>query len=206
MNKRQKAILLGMILGDGYLQKTGKKNARVRLEHSIKQEEYLVWKGSQFPDFFQGKPKKLTRFNPVYKKIYTYYRWQSNASPEIGIFRQKFYDDNRNRKIIPRELPELFVNSLSLAVWFMDDGYFYQRDKIAYIYIPKYTSEEIGILRRTLRNNFFLVPKIKIKKEGNPVFIFSVSETQKLISLIKPFIIPSMEYKISSFDPLSTAA
>lgn len=202
MNKRQKAILLGIILGDGYLQKTGKKNARIRLEHSVKQKEYLIWKGRQFPQFFQGKPKKIRRFNPVYKKTYTYFRWHSNASPEIGKFHRIFYSNAR--KIIPSNLPELFVDPLSLAVWFMDDGYFYQRDKIAYIYLPKYINKEIEILLKTLRNNFSLMPKIKVKKRGNQVLIFSVLDTQKLISLIKSYIISCMKYKLSSFDPLST--
>ena len=34
----QKQILYGTILGDGYLQKTGEKNARLRLEHGEKQK------------------------------------------------------------------------------------------------------------------------------------------------------------------------
>lgn len=216
MNKRKKAILLGMILGDAYLQKTGSKNARIRLEHSEKQREYFLWKGSQFPEFFQGSPKRLTRLNPVYKKEYSYLRWQSNASPEIGKFQRTFYQDGK--KIIPQELSNFLTSSLSLAIWFMDDGYFYHRDKIAYIYIPKFNQEEIARLLQVFKTNFFLEAKVKIKKKGNLVLVFSVKETEKLISLIKPFIIPSMEYKLpvsascvdirhkTSPDPLSTEA
>ena len=193
-----------MILGDAYLQKTGKTNARIRLEHSEKQKDYLLWKGLQFPEFFQGKPTRLIRFNPIFKKEYSYLRWQSNASPEIGKFHQKFYQNGR--KIIPQELLRLLNSSLSLAVWFMDDGYFYHRDKIAYIYIPKYSLEERERLLKMLKDNFSLEAKIKIKKRGNLVLVFSVEETKKLILLIKPFIIPSMQYKLPSLDPLSTAA
>lgn len=204
MNSRKKAILVGMILGDAYLQKTGRKNARLRLEHSEKQKEYLFWKGSQFPELFQGKPSRLVRFNPVYRKEYSYFRWQSNASPEIGKFRRIFYPDNQ--KIIPKELPKLFVSPLSLAVWFMDDGYYYHRDRMAYLYIPKYRQEELEILVKALKSNFSLETKVKIKKSGNMVLVFNVKETQKLLSLIEPFIIPSLSYKTPSFDPLSTAA
>jgi recombination protein RecA len=204
MNTRKKAILVGMILGDAYLQKTGKQNARIRLEHSDKQKDYLLWKGNQFPEFFQGEPKLIVRFNPVYKKAYSYYRWQSNASPEIGKIRQKFYQNGK--KIIPQELSELLKSPLSLAVWFMDDGYFYKRDKIAYLYIPKYSQGELQRLLEALKSNFSLEARIKIKRRGNLVLVFSVEETKKLISLIKPFIIPSMQYKLSSLDPLSTLA
>ena len=192
-----------MVLGDCYLQKTGEKNARIRLKHSEKQKEYLLWKGLQFPAFFQGKPKKIVRFNPVFKKTYTYFRWQSNASPEIGRYRQIFYQNGK--KVIPKGLPMLFDNSLSLAIWFMDDGYYYLRDKMAYIYIPRLCNEEREILLETLKTNFSLKASIKIKKKGNLVLVFTVEETGKLMDKIRSFIIPSMKYKISP-DPLSTAA
>lgn len=195
MNQRKQAILVGMILGDVYLQKTGKQNARIRLEHSDKQKDYLFWKGSQFPEFFQGKPKSIARFNPVFEKTYSYYRWQSNASPEIGKFRQKFYQESK--KIIPQELPKFLTHPLSLAIWFMDDGYFYPRDKIAYIYMPKYSREEIERLLSVLKSNFSLEAVVKTKKAGNLVLIFNVNQTQNLLTLIRPFVIPSMSYKIT---------
>ncbi len=203
MNAKQQAILIGMILGDGYLQKTGENNARIRLEHSDKQKEYLFWKGSQFPEFFQGKPKRLIRFNPVYQKEYTYSRWQSNASPIIGKFRKIFYKDGK--KVIPEELSKYLKDPLSLTIWFMDDGYYYRRDKIAYLYIPRYSEKEIRILLQTLKRNFGLEVVLKHKKRGELVLTFNVVQTQKLIDLIKQFIIPSMIYK-TSLDPLSTAA
>lgn len=204
MNKRKKAILIGMILGDCYLQKTGQKNARVRLEHSEKQKDYLMWKGMQFPEYFQGKPQRLTRFNPVFKKQYSYWRWQSNASPIIGNYRHRFYPSDK--KIIPRDLPVLLTDPLSLAVWFMDDGYYYRRDKMAYIYLPKYSQDEAKLLVETLAGNFMLKVKIKVKKRGNMVMVMGVVETKKFLDIITPYIIPSMNYKISSLDPLSTAA
>jgi len=57
----QKDVILSSILGDGYLQKTGKNNARIRLEHGFKQKEYLLWKAKQLGCIFQGKPKFIKR-------------------------------------------------------------------------------------------------------------------------------------------------
>lgn len=200
MNKRQKTILVGMILGDAYLQKTGKTNARIRLEHGIKQSDYLVWKAQQFPEFFQGQPKTLIRYNPVFHKQYTYIRWQSNASPEIGKYQKIFYQ--QGKKIIPQDLSILLINRLSLAVWYMDDGYLYHRDKIAYIYLPQYSKEEIASLLLVLEKNFQLKPAIKTKKQSSLVLMFPVKETNKLLFLVKPYIIPSMAYKL--LNPVST--
>ncbi len=195
MNKLKKSILIGMILGDAYLQQTGEKNARIRLEHSEKYRDYLLWKGDQFPEYFQGKPKRYVRFNPVFKRTYAYLRWQSNASPEIGLLQRLFYADHK--KIIPAELSELLVDPISLAVWYQDDGYYYKRDKMAYIYLPKYTLNEIKIMMHTLQVNFGINPRVKVKKSGNIVLVFPVMETKRLFSLIKLYIIPRMRYKIS---------
>ena len=201
MNIQQKAILIGIILGDGYLQQTGKRNARIRLEQSELQHEYLLWKAHRFPEFFQGKPTRLSRYNAVYKKTYQYIRWQSYASPEIGRFRQLFYE--KGKKKIPKVLPSLLVHPISVAVWYMDDGYLYHRDKMAYVYLPKYTKEEIDILLATLKENFGLLPVVKVKR-GNNVLTFSVKETVKLLLLVSPYIISSMSYKL--LDPVSTEA
>lgn len=189
-----------MILGDAYLQKTGRQNARIRLEHSDKQKDYLVWKVSFFPEFFQGKPTLLSRNNPQYKKTYHYIRWQSNSSPEIGKYRDIFYQNGR--KIIPNNFIKLFDNPRTLAIWYMDDGYLYQRDRMTYIYLPKYTPKDMEILLRTLMDNFGLKPVLKIKKGGNQVLVFSVEETRKLINIIRPFVFNQMKYKL--LDPVST--
>lgn len=189
-----------MILGDVYLQKTGKRNARIRLEHSEKQKDYLVWKASFFPEFFQGKPRLIRRFNPVYKKTYSYVRWQSNSSPEIGKFQKNFYFFGR--KIIPKNLLTILFDPLSLAVWYMDDGYIYHRDKVAYIYLAKYPPKELEILLQTLKKNFRLSPKLKMKKTGNVVLVFPVEETKKLLDLVSPYIIPVMAKKL--LNPVTT--
>ena len=204
MNKQQKDVLLGMILGDAFLQKTGERNARIRLEHSEKQLDYLKWKADFFPEFFQGAPKHLVRFNPHYGKTYKYVRWQSNASPQIGKWQKIFYREGK--KIIPSELPLIFKSAFSLAVWFMDDGYFYERDRDAFIYLFKCGQREESLLLETFEANFGLRPKLKRKKGENAVLVFSVSETKKLHDLISPFIAPSMRYKIGErlLDPVST--
>ena len=202
MNKQQKSVIIGSILGDGFLQKTGKNNARLRLEHGIKQKEYLIWKYQILGNFFQNKPIVLERKNPIFGKTYQYIRAQSYSSFEIGKFYRLFYPEGR--KIIPEQIKFLLKDPLSLAVWFMDDGYFYPRDKMAYIYLPKYDPGSIQNLLSALSENFNLFPILKIKKRGEYVLIFSVKETEKLMNLIKRFLIPSMVYKSLPLDPVST--
>lgn len=200
MTQTQKNVLIGMILGDAYLQKTGKLNARLRLEQSSKQKEYLEWKVSLLKNYFQSKMQVLKRTNPVWNKTYEYVRLQSTSSSELGKLQRIFYKDSV--KIIPITINTLLKHPLSLAIWFMDDGYYYFRDRMAYLYIPNFDEESIQNLLLACKSNFALLPVCKQKKKGR-VLIFNVSETQKLMKLITPFIIPSMRYKIS-LDPVST--
>jgi hypothetical protein len=200
MTQKQKHIVIGMILGDAYLQKTGKQNARLRLEQGISQRDYLEWKVGKLKNYFQSKIQTLERNNPVWKRTYQYVRIQSTASPDFGKLRDLFY--NNSQKIIPKTITIIFKNPLSLAVWFMDDGYYYQRDKMAYLYIPNFDKESVKLLLEMLEVNFNLLPILKRKKKGS-VLVFSVNETKKLMNLIRKYIIPSMRYKLS-LDPVST--
>lgn len=193
MTKKQREIVIGCILGDAYLQKTGKHNARLRLEHSVKQKDYIFWKWEELNKYMQDKPRLIKRYNPVWKKHYQYYRCQSHSSPIFGKLKQLFYFDNI--KQIPDKIEKLLSKQV-LAIWYMDDGYYYQRDKTVYIYLAKFPESQVRRLIKTLRNNFGLNPKLEIKKTRNLSLKFSVKEAEKLIKIIKPYIIPSMAYKM----------
>ena len=201
ITKRQKEIIIGTLLGDGYLQATGKKNARLKLEHSEKQKDYIFWKYEELKNLMQDKPKKLERYNPKWEKAYTYYRCQSHSMPLLGKFKRLFYD-KAGRKRIPEKISMLLKSPLSLAVWYMDDGHYYLRDDVAYIYLPRYSEEEIRRLTEALGKNFNLKPRV-IKKKGYPVLYFPKEETQKLMAIIKPWVPEFMKYKTSP-DPVTT--
>lgn len=192
---RQRAILAGTILGDGFVQKTGSKNARLRLEHGEKQKGYLLWKGQQFPQLFNGSPQHLERIHPHTKKTYTYWRWQSNATPELGSWRAQFYPEGKKR--IPEDLAEYVRDPLALAVWYMDDGYYSRIQKHSFLYLGRVTRSEADVAAETIRRNFDLAPRIYDKKNKGFALFFSVSETKKLHALIAPEVLPSFAYKLS---------
>ncbi len=195
LTQKQNQIIVGTVLGDGYLQKTGAMNARLRLEHGYNQKDYLLWKTEQFPKLFQGKPKYLERRHPKTKKVYKYFHHQSNAIPALGKWRRVFYNQE-GKKQIPIELDKYLTSPLSLAVWYMDDGYFYQRDKNSYIYLGKVSFKEAEIAEMTLLKNFGIKTKIYDKKEKGLALFFSVKETKSLHNLIREHVIPLFNYKL----------
>lgn len=201
VSKRQREILIGTILGDGYLQSTGKRNARLKLEHSEKQKEYIFWKYEELKNLMQDRPKRYERYNPIWKKSYTYYRCQSHSMPLLGRYKRYFYDE-KGRKRIPENISKLLRSPLSLAVWYMDDSHYYPRDRVAYIYLPKYSEEELNRLVEALKENFGLHPKVVYKK-GYPCLYFSREETTRLSEIIKPWVPEFMKYKIPP-NPVTT--
>ena len=200
LTKQQTNILIGTILGDGFLQKTGEKNARLRLEHSQKQKDYVLWKGNIFGRLFQGKPNYLERIHPKSKATYSYCRWQSDSGPAFGKWQKYFYPDGK--KIVPSDLENFLTHPITLAVWYMDDGYFNKIDRNSFIYLGKVTLVEAEILQKAIKKNFDIEAKVYDKKNKGFALFFGAAETKKLQALIKPFIIESLQYKL--FDPVTT--
>ena len=192
---RQRAILAGTILGDGYVQKTGEKNSRLRFEHGEKQKEYVLWKGEQFPKLFNGTPTRIERMHPQTKKTYTYWRWQSNATPELGKWRAQFYPQGKKR--IPQDLASYVASPLALAVWYMDDGYYSPEQKHSFLYLGRVTRVEAECAAETIQRNFDLAPRVYDKKNKGFALFFPVAETKKLHALIAPDILPIFKYKLS---------
>ncbi len=200
LTKQQTSVLIGTILGDGFLQKTGEKNARLRLEHSQKQKDYVLWKGKIFGRLFQGKPNYLERIHPNSGETYKYCRWQSSAGPAFGKWRKYFYPNGN--KIIPNNIGNFLTEPISLAVWYMDDGYFNKIDRNSYIYLGRVTRAEAEISGKAIEKNFGIVATVYDKKNKGFTLFFGVLETKKLQTLIRPFIIESLQYKL--FDPVTT--
>jgi hypothetical protein len=201
ITKRQRELILGAVLGDGFLQKTGKRNARLRLEHSEKQRDYLWWKYETLSNLMQDKPKPIQRFHPRWKKAYTYYRCQTHAMPLLGRYQRAFYDE-QGRKRVPQQIKRWLKAPLTLAVWYMDDGHYYPRDRSAYIYLPRYSREEVAWLIEALSENFGLRARAIVKK-GYPVLYFDPRETERLKAIVREWVHPSMEYKLPP-DPVTT--
>jgi hypothetical protein len=194
LSLRQKSILVGTILGDGYLQKTGAKNARLRLEHGFKQKEYLLWKSKELGNLFQGKLVYLKRIHPLSRKTYRYFRHQSQASPILGKLRNIFYP--AGRKAIPDNIEKFLYSPLVLAVWYMDDGYYYPRDKCAYIYLGRIIQEDAKKINEAVKKKFHLETKILNKKNKGFVLYFSPEEVIKLKKLISEHILDYFNYKL----------
>jgi hypothetical protein len=109
-----------------------------------------------------------------------------------------FLDENGNKKI-PTNIGEHLTHK-SLAHWIMDDGQQVKRGGVT-LCTDSYNSEEIGILRKALNDNFNLITSIHNKK-GRDESVYEriyINKTslEEVKPLLKEHLHSSMLYKIN---------
>ena len=113
LNQFQKSVIIGTILGDGYLRiVTGRQHAFLEINHALSQREYVIWKYDVFDGVRAGAPT-VRNGNGERKAI----RFYTRQSEELTELYRRFYLDRV--KVIPFDLK---LDPVMLAVWFMDDG------------------------------------------------------------------------------------
>ena len=194
LNKWQNATIAGSILGDAYVQATGKKNARLRFEHGGQQKSYLFWKVKELQPLFSGTPRYLERKHPISKATYSYWRHQSFSNELLGRWRKFFYP--KGVKCIPKTLARVLTEPVALAVWYMDDGYYYPKENSSYLYLGRTSQVEAKRAQCALKRNFDLSPAIADKKRKSFALYFSPKQTEKLHRVVSPFMLPMFAYKL----------
>ena len=199
LSKYQLSALSGMVLGDGYLQKIGKKNARLRLEHAERYKDYILWKMSLLPRLFQGRPKVIERIHPQTKKKYFFVRAQSNSSPLLGKLRKIFYPEGK--KVIPEITEKLLKHPIGFVIWYYDDGSWYERDKISYLSLGVIDEKSVlnakNVWEKLLKSNII----VKDKKEKGFEIIFNKEASNNLSKILYWYQFESLIYKIPKLAP-----
>lgn len=183
LTQLQKSLIIGTLLGDGYIRRIkGRKNAFLELNHSINQKDYVEWKYSIL--------KNLTRSGPKSRKgngKRIAYRFFTKQYPEFTKMMNLFY---KNKK---KCIPDLVLDPIILAVWFMDDGSRCSKDNV-YLNTQQFSKDDQYKLLVFLEK-MGLSGTLNKDKEYYRIR-FKTSNIPKLFGIIKKYIIPSMKYKI----------
>ncbi len=179
----QKSVIIGTILGDGYLRIIPKrKNAFLEINHSFNQKEYVDWKYSALKNISNSSPK--ARKGNGDRIAYRFYTKQLSELTDIY---RSFYTNSK--KVIPENI---ILNPTILAVWYMDDG-----SKCAdnfYLNTQKFELRDQQILLLALKKMGLEAKTNRDKNYFRLRFLsFSVPKLKKIIT---EHIIPSMKYKI----------
>ena len=192
LKEDQISVLIGSMLGDGTLRiGDGAVNANFKTEHGLKQKEYVFWKYRVFEKWVGTPPKISYRYRENGERYEKSWWFRTVRHPEITHFYKLFYP--KNKKIIPKNI-ESFLDSLSLAVWVMDDGNRSGRSINLSTYA--FSLSEIKRIQKALKDRFCLESSFRPDRDKGYRMYFNVQNTKKLVKIIFPYILPSMYYKL----------
>lgn len=183
-----KETLLGTVLGDARLERHG-RGVRLTLNHSVKQKEYIEWKRQELEAYF---PSRLFLHA---KGMYPFWRFVTKSDPRLEELWKRFYVDGRKR--VPPNILELLSTPKALAVWFMDDGTLDKRQGSMLFETQSFSPADIQSLQNCLLLNFEIETTIHKSGVGRGSRLYvPVADARKLASIMNPYILPSMRYKL----------
>ena len=184
LTQKQKSLVIGTILGDGYLRIIPKrKNAFLEVNHSASQKDYVDWKYEILRSVVKSGPKLR---NGNGGRIA--YRFYTQCLPEITNIFARFYKNGR--KLIPEDL---VIDQFSLAVWFMDDGS--NSGGSVYLNTQQFSETEQRKLQDVLVKQYGIRSNLNKDKIYKRIRIIA-EDAHKFCDLIRNYIPSSMEYKL----------
>jgi len=191
MDEVVKSIMIGSILGDGFLDKPTRNGSRLTIKYDDKSITYLKWLHKKLANFGVSEIKK--------KRGYHQHYFSTKPSFETAYLRNVFYPSGK--KIIPFDIQKILNNPISLAVWYMDDGsldYRLKYHRNASIATFCFSYKDCELLAKTLKVNFGVEARVHLStmrgKKYYRLYITSKSFND-FMKLIKPYINPCMRYK-----------
>lgn len=190
-------VIIGSLLGDANLECRSKGirfpiTARFRVHHGEKQKEYVWWKYKILENFVSKEPREISWDNPKRNLHEKSLYFHTKSSKEFGILHGLFYKDGV--KILPTEIFD-FLSPQVLAVWFMDDGS-NNKNNIT-INTHGFTKDEQEVIIEFFKKEYSINSSL-IKDRDKWKISIGVHDKSSFLSIIKPFIIPSMIYKVDN--------
>lgn len=190
LTQRQREILVGTLLGDAHLEKNG-RHTRLRVDHYDKHKAYIFWLAHEFLPF-SLTPREIIEVDKRSGKSYKRWHFSTRSLPIFDEFRELFYEGGKKR--VPLFLLQS-LTTLSLAVWYMDDGFRRKDSKGFYFCTSSFRSEEQKFLQQILQAKFGLVTNIHHQHKLERIFIPSASADQ-FNNIMQNLVLPVFQYKL----------
>lgn len=170
MNDNQKQIILGTLLGNGYICK-GRRNCYFCIRHSARHNQWLQSKASELTD--------LASLTPLYQSGTTC-TWRSACDPFFTELREFCYPDGK-KQVSMEWLDQL--RDIGIAVWYGDSGTLTGRkNRNASLRTQSYGEEGNQIIEQYF--NEVGIPCHINKSRKSFIIVFTVDGTEILIKMI----------------------
>lgn len=210
MNREQRGILYGLALGDGHLTapiKEKGKNSCLKIQHGIKQEEYIKHKANLLHSIYGGNKPNINYYERVHP--------QTNVNCKSVVINKatKYFTQMRRilypkgKKTYTRKMLE-YLTPHGLALWYMDDGTIEGRVSKKTGLISSITMkistccsfEEAKTIQKYFEDVWGITIKIHKQNRKNGKTYYNIAmntkQSHRFASFIWPYIIPCMEYKM----------
>jgi len=192
---RQKSIVLGSLLGDGYVNPQG----FFIISHGRKQLDYLEWKKEQLMPFMIDRRRydpPRSPDNTPFSKLGCY-SYSSIAHPWFKSLRDFCYVNGR--KTLSKEWLDQ-IDDVALAVWYMDDGSLNKRYGTIVFCTMGFSYEEHCLMQRWFSERWGIEtkiePRLKPGRETTFALRINASQSKKLLAIISRHVPPCMQYKV----------
>mgnify|MGYP001810142052 CR=1 FL=1 len=190
-NKDVISLFFGCLLGDSYAEKRS-GSTRIQFKQSSRNVAYLMWFHKFLADRGYCNPEKPVKKTTINKNGKTYYSYQIRtwSSANLNWIYDAFYVNSV--KQVPTCIHD-YLDEFALAVWIMVDGGRSGGGVLLATYCFSY--EQLSMLVSVLENKFGLKCSIQKKTSGPVIYVFKES-MPKLRSIVLPYLVPSMRYKV----------
>ncbi len=181
----QHELIIGCLLGDGAMR--CKTNALLEINHSVHQRSYVDWKYRLLAELVTTAPKVRTGNGGRLA-----YRFVTRSLPELTPYFHMFYGSGG------KQVPDLELTPITLAVWFMDDGA--RSRRAVYLNTQKFNDESQKRLLALLSEQWGIAATLNRDKTYYRIRV-SVEGTVRLASVIEPHMLPELRYKLPQVTP-----
>ena len=188
LTKSQQEILVGLLLGDGHLEKRG-NCARLKVEHGCSQKMYTQWLATEFSNWIQqGICCKQRGGEPA--------SWWFNTCSHKAFlpYASLFYEEKR--KVVPDTIKTM-LSPRALAVWFMDDGSRKSRRHKTYIiHTLGFSKQDLQNVQSALVNEFGVETTLHKQRNTQWRIYIPSRSASRFKKIVEPYVIPSLRYKL----------
>lgn len=196
LTEYQHQILVGSLLGDGWLSATSEASARFQEGHCEAQSQYADWKADALEPFVSSR---FWRSKESGGKSYKGRNFSTVSCPQFRSLYDLFYPTPHRQRRFPRSLPGL-MTPLVLAVWYMDDGSVGKSTSGGQNVRISFGLDDVS-LKRALKALRVLGLKPRVYGEGGDRGIWIMGQTHRFRSLIEPHVPSCMAYKLPVESP-----
>lgn len=194
LSEEQREVLIGLLLGDSCLEtQNGGQTYRLKVEQSARHQAYVEHLYAIFREWVLGSPrlKQVSSRGHMSQNV----TFQTISHGAFRFYAQQFYHEGRKR--VPK-LIHRWLTPRAMAYWFMDDGSIKSKQSKGVIFNTQaFQRKDVERLCLAMSQLFGLKAWPRKQRDGLQIYI-SGKSFDLFRSIIEPYVIPEMRYKLPS--------